>query len=452
MITSDLDPIVAVATAPGLGAIGVVRVSGKAISGLLLTICRRELVPRHATYLAFYDEAGQVIDRGLALHFPAPHSYTGEEVIEFQVHGGPVVLRLVLERCLSAGRDIGLRLAEPGEFTRRALLNDKLDLAQAEAVADLIEASTEAAARSAQESLSGMFSQAIAALIADLIRLRMLIEATLDFPEEEIDFLERADAHGQLGRIVASLAGVIDRSTQGALLRSGIKVVLAGRPNVGKSSLLNALAQAEIAIVTPIAGTTRDRISQAIQIEGIALHIVDTAGLRESEDEVERIGIEKTWQEIAAADLILILRDTTDDQGKEDEAIAARLPEAVPRLIVMNKVDLTGRPARIEDGRVHLSARTGEGLELLRGELLRLCGWHANSEPVFLARARHLDALRAAERHLKEAQLLVEQGDRALDLLAEELRLAQSVLGQITSPLSADDLLGEIFSRFCIGK
>jgi tRNA modification GTPase TrmE len=330
MLATDSDPIVAIATAPGRGGIGVVRIScgragAVAAEPLMQALTGQALAPRHASYVPFLDDVGNALDRGIALYFPAPHSYTGEHVLELQGHGGPVVLQLVLQRCIDAGRAFGLRLAEPGEFTRRAFLNDKLDLAQAEAVADLIEASTEAAARSAGRSLDGAFSRDIHALVEEVITLRMLVEATLDFPEEEIDFLEAADARGKLTRSRAP-AHVLSEARQGALLREGLSVVLAGQPNVGKSSLLNALAGAELAIVTPIAGTTRDKVAQTIQIEGIPLHVIDTAGLRDTEDEVEKIGIARTWSEIERADVVLHLLDARTGMTAEDETIAGRFP------------------------------------------------------------------------------------------------------------------------------
>src|SRR5438034_48661 len=331
MLPRHHEPIVAIATAPGRGAVGIVRVSGQDIAPVIAAVCGRPLAARQATYLPFRDARGQVIDQGLAIHFPAPHSYTGEDVLELQAHGGPVVLQLLLARCLEAGQGIGLRLAQPGEFTERAYLNDKLDLAQAEAVSDLIDASTEAAARSASRSLAGGFSAEIHALRDRLVTLRMLVEATLDFPEEEIDFLRQADAQGRLDAIAQQLDAALDRARQGALLREGIKVVIAGQPNVGKSSLLNALAGAELAIVTAIPGTTRDKVSETIQIEGVPLHVIDTAGIRgeaDTNDEVERIGIERTWAEIALADALLFLHDLTRagqaDYEAGDAAIAAR--------------------------------------------------------------------------------------------------------------------------------
>jgi tRNA modification GTPase len=466
MLANDSDPIVAIATAPGRGGIGVVRVSfGRAGEAgghtLMQALTGQVLAPRHASYVPFVDADGNVLDRGIALYFLAPHSYTGEYVLELQGHGGPIVLQLVLQRCIDAGRGFGLRLAEPGEFTRRAFLNDKLDLAQAEAVADLIEASTEAAARSAGRSLDGAFSRDIHAMVDDVIALRMLVEATLDFPEEEIDFLEAADARGKLAAIRARLDHVLAEARQGALLREGLAVVLAGQPNVGKSSLLNALAGAELAIVTPVAGTTRDKISQTIQIEGIPLHVIDTAGLRETEDEVEKIGIERTWSEIGRADVVLHLLDARSGITAEDRAIAARFPANVPVVRVYNKTDLAGQPASVSGGGdadgdarcdVRLSAKQGDGIALLRAELLRIAGWQADAQSVYLARERHLIALRAAREHLAQAAAQADQDAQALDLFAEELRLAQEALNSITGEFTPDDLLGVIFSRFCIGK
>lgn len=462
MSNNDSDSIVAIATAPGRGGIGVIRLSlgrggEQAAHAAMLALCGQALIARHATYVPFIDENGEPLDRGIALYFPAPHSYTGEHVIELQGHGGPIVLQLVLQRAIEAGREFGLRLAEPGEFTRRAFLNDKLDLAQAEAVADLIEASTEAAARSAGRSLDGAFSREIHVLVEDVITLRMLVEATLDFPEEEIDFLEAADARGKLARIRASLDKVLADARQGALLREGLSVVLAGQPNVGKSSLLNALAGAELAIVTPIAGTTRDKVTQTIQVEGIPLHVIDTAGLRETQDEVEKIGIERSWGEIERADVVLHLLDAREPQTSDDVAIAARFPSNVPVLRVLNKADLADEMASVfvaADGvvEVRLSAKTGDGIALLRGALLKIAGWQAGSESIYLARERHLIALRAAREHLETAAAHADENAQALDLFAEELRLAQDQLNSITGEFSSDDLLGVIFSRFCIGK
>lgn len=450
------EPIAAIATAPGRGGIGVVRVSGPDLSVIIHALCGRALVPRVATYLPFLAADGEPIDTGLALHFPAPHSYTGEDVLELQGHGGPVVMQLLLERVLRAGAQVGLRTARPGEFTERAFLNDKLDLAQAEAVADLIDASSAQAARSASRSLSGVFSQAVHGVVDQLIELRMLVEATLDFPEEEIDFLERSDARGRLARVRGSLDALLAQARQGALLREGLHVVLAGAPNVGKSSLLNALAGAEVAIVTAVAGTTRDRIEQAIQIEGVPLVVVDTAGLRDTQDEVERIGIERTWQAVGRADVVLHLGDACGSGPGSadalDEAIASRLPAGTPVLRVWNKIDLAGVAAHADEQAVWMSARTGEGIELLRAALLRLAGWHGAGEGLFMARERHLQALREAREHLTIAHAHAQRRDEVLDLFAEELRLAQEALNRITGEFGADDLLGVIFSRFCIGK
>ena len=441
------DPIVAIATAPGRGAVGIVRASGRDLSTLVAAVCARPLTPRVAHYGPILDAQGQALDQGLALHFPAPNSYTGEEVLELQAHGGPVVLQLILARLLEAGRGIGLRLATPGEFTARAFFNDKLDLAQAEAVADLIDASTEAAARSAGRSLAGAFSKEIDGLGAKIVHLRMLVEATLDFPEEEIDFLERAGARAQLADIRARLDAVMRRARQGALLREGLRVVLAGAPNVGKSSLLNALAGAELAIVTPIAGTTRDRISETIQIHGVPVHIVDTAGLRDAGDEVERIGIERSWQAIADADAVLFLHDLgrADDLAAQaaDAAIATALAKAhaAAPLHVYNKRDLA--PARaLPPDALALSAQTGAGLDALRDALLERAGATHVPDGVFIARTRHVDALARTDIHLRRAQSHADQRDAALDLFAEELRLAHSTLGEITGQFTADDLLG----------
>ncbi len=457
MLPRHHQPIVAIATAAGRGAVGIVRASGRSLQPLIDAVCGQPLKPRHASYLPFVDAQGQAIDHGLAIHFPGPHSYTGEDVLELQAHGGPVVLQLLLARCLEAGAGIGLRLAEPGEFTERAYLNDKLDLAQAEAVSDLIEASTEAAARSASRSLSGAFSAQIDGLRDRLVTLRMLVEATLDFPEEDIDFLQKADARGQLDAIAAQVAAVLDRARQGALLREGIQVVLAGQPNVGKSSLLNALAGAELAIVTPIPGTTRDKVSQTIQIEGVPLHVIDTAGLRElgdTGDEVERIGIARSWDEITRADAVLFMHDLTRlgnpgyDAG--DAQIALRLAPLAGRVVhVFNKSDLAAVPPMPG---LALSAHTGAGLDALRRKLLELAGWHAQPEGLFIARARHVQALQRTRAYLDAAQAQAASAEPALDLLAEELRLAHNALSEITGAFTPDDLLGEIFSRFCIGK
>ena len=468
MLPRHSDPIVAIATAPGRGAVGMVRISGAQLAPLVQVLCGKALRPREATYLPFTDAAGSAIDQGLALYFPAPHSFTGEDVLELQGHGGTVVLQLLLARCLEAASDLGatapectlshLRMARAGEFTERAFLNGKIDLAQAEAVADLIDASTEAAARSATQSLSGAFSKTIATLRDALIHLRMLVEATLDFPEEEIDFLQKADAAGQLERLQQALHRVLAQAQQGALLREGMQVVIAGQPNAGKSSLLNALAGAELAIVTPIAGTTRDKVQQTIQIEGVPVHVVDTAGLRSSDDAVEKIGIARAWEAIAAADAVIFLHDLTRCNGTDYQAgdalitagLQQKLPSHVPIIHVWNKADAT--TLRITDG-ITLSAKTCDGLPALRLALLAAAGWQAQGgEGVFMARERHLQALHRVGAHLDLAAAHLRTPSPTLDLLAEELRLSQNMLNEITGEFTSDDLLGVIFSQFCIGK
>jgi tRNA modification GTPase len=437
------DLIAAIATAPGRGGVGVVRISGADVAPLAAVLIGRLPAPRHATFTRFLDHEGGVLDEGIALYFAAPHSFTGEHVLELQGHGGPVILNLLLQRCL----ELGARLAGPGEFSRRAFLNGKLDLAQAEAVADLIDAASSEAARSAVRSLTGAFSARIAELVEALTRLRMLVEATLDFPEEEIDFLRDADAFGRLDAIDASLRAVRAQAKQGVLLREGLTVVLIGQPNVGKSSLLNQLAGFEAAIVTEIAGTTRDTVREAIEIEGVPLHIIDTAGLRDTDDPVEKLGIERTWAAAEKADVALLLVDAAHGVGPGEAAILARLPEAA-RLTIHNKIDTTAEAPRALGDEVWLSARTGAGVELLRQKLLESAGWQAVGEGAFTARARHLDALDRAAGHLAAARESAGQ----LELFAEELRLAQAALSEITGEFTADDLLGEIFSKFCIGK
>jgi len=445
---TDKDTIAAIATAAGRSGIGVVRVSGPRLERIINDMVGKPLVPRQAVLTNFLDARGEVLDQGLALFFPAPHSYTGEDVLELQGHGGPVVLRELLKRCL----ELGARVARPGEFTERAYLNDKLDLAQAESVADLIDAATAEAAKSALRSLQGAFSQRIEALTHAVTELRMLVEATLDFPDEEIDFLKQADAEGKLAAARAQLREVLAASQQGSLLRDGIHVVLAGQPNVGKSSLLNRLAGEELAIVTEIPGTTRDAIRQTINLEGIPAHVIDTAGLRESSDPVEKIGIARTWALIEKADLVLLLLDATRGENAADQAILAQLPKALPRITVMNKIDLAGQaPAleRVKDlTKVRLSAKTGAGVGELRQAILQAVGWRADGEGLFMARERHVQALERAASHLESAG---RQGG-TLELFAEELRLAQEAMGAITGEYTSEDLLGEIFSRFCIGK
>jgi tRNA modification GTPase len=423
-------------------------VSGPALAKFAERLSGRKPQVRIATVATFKSADGRPVDQGIQLYFPAPHSFTGEDVLELQGHGGPVVMQLLLQRCV----ELGARLAEPGEFSRRAYLNDKMDLAQAEAVADLIEASTAAAARSALRSLSGEFSREVQVLLNGLVELRMLVEATLDFPDEEIDVLRDTDAAQRMERLVAAVAGLRDRAKQGSLLRNGLHVVIAGQPNVGKSSLLNRLAGDDRAIVTDVAGTTRDVLRETIQIEGIPLHIIDTAGLRVSDDVVERIGIERTWKEIERADLVLQVVDARQGIAAADSEISSRLPAKVPRIVVENKSDLAGKEATCFEAsgvkHVSLSAKNGDGIDLLRGELLRTAGWHEHGEDVVLARQRHLDALTEVADRLDTASARLAE----IEFCAEELRLAQAALSQITGEFLADDLLGEIFSRFCIGK
>lgn len=442
---ASVDTIAAVATAPGRGGIGVVRVSGKSLTAFARALLHKEPRPRFATLSGFFAADGEVIDQGIALFFPAPNSFTGEDVLELQGHGGNAVMQQVLKRCLA----LGARLAEPGEFTRRAFLNDKLDLAQAESVADLIDAASEEAAKSAMRSLQGDFSRAVNEIVARLVDLRMLVEACIDFPDEDIDFLEAADALGKLAQIRKLLRELLLKARQGSLLREGVHVVLVGQPNVGKSSLLNQLVGDEIAIVTPIAGTTRDTVRQEIDIRGVPFHIIDTAGLRETECEVERIGIERTWAAVEKAGLALLLFDARVGETDEDRAIMARLPADLPMLRVVNKIDLLSQDSGVIQGEgLMVSAKTGAGIEQLRQSLLELAGWEQTGEGSFMARERHLRALEAASRYVDQA----EANWRQLEYFAEELSLAQKSLGEITGEFSADALLGEIFGRFCIGK
>lgn len=426
----------------------MIRISGQSLAGLLELLTGKAAKPRVATLARFKDAHGSALDEGLVLFFPAPNSYTGEDVIELQGHGGPVVMQLLLARCV----ELGARLANPGEFTQRAFLNGKLDLAQAEGVADLIDASTQQAARSAVLSLSGRFSAAIHVWRDKLVDLRMLVEATLDFPEEEVDFLSAARALPRLADLRDELGVILSKARQGSLLRSGLHVVLAGQPNVGKSSLLNQLSGEDRAIVTEVAGTTRDVLRETIQIEGIPLHIIDTAGLRETDDAVEKLGIARTWTEISRADVILRLVEAGSGVTDADHEIDSALPKGVPVIWVFNKIDLIDTSARVEPfgeaKAVWLSAASGEGVELLRALLLEIAGWEVHGEDVYLARERHLQALQAAHGHVVSA--LAQQTQ--LDLMAEELRLAQESVNTITGEFGADDLLGVIFSRFCIGK
>ena len=446
------DVIAAVATPAGRGGIGVVRVSGPDLSAVVAGLLGRALAPREATVATLRGAHGEILDQGLALLFPAPASYTGETVLELHGHGGQAVLALLLKRCL----ELGARLAAPGEFTRRAFLNGKLDLAQAEGVADLIEAATATAARAAARSLTGAFSREIHQVVDALVELRMFTEATLDFPEEDVEFVRAADAAGKLAALRARLSALIARARQGSLLREGLDVVLIGQPNVGKSSLLNQLVGDEVAIVTPVPGTTRDAIRGSIEIGGIPLHVIDTAGLRPTADAVEQIGIERTWAALARADLALIVTDAREPDHPADAAIAARLPAELPRFMVRNKIDLAGLEAqqvrRNGASEVLLSAKTGAGIDLLREAILGAVGAQDDMEGSFLARERHLQALHAAASHLEAAAAHLGLDAPPLELFAEELRLAQEQLSAITGEFTADDLLGVIFSRFCIGK
>ncbi|MDK2122588.1 tRNA uridine-5-carboxymethylaminomethyl(34) synthesis GTPase MnmE [Parachitinimonas caeni] len=443
------DTIAAVATAPGRGGVGIVRVSGPDLSQFAKKICGKSPSPRKAHYCEFQDSAGNAIDAGLALHFPAPNSFTGEDVLELQGHGGPVILKMLLARCV----ELGARIAKPGEFTQRAFLNNKIDLAQAESVADLIDAQSEAAVRLAFQSLRGEFSRRINALQDQLIEIRALIEATLDFPEEEgVDFIDSLNAKGRLSVVREHLSQVQRSARQGSIVREGMRIVLIGQPNVGKSSLLNALAGDDVAIVTDIAGTTRDIVRETVLVDGIPLHVIDTAGLRSTEDPIERIGIERTWAAINKADMALIIVDSQHGLGAQEHQILAALPMQLPRILVHNKIDVSGELPRLQSDagqtEVYLSAREGLGVDLLRQSLLNAVGWAGGEEAKFLARERHLAAIGVASRHLDIAATCWQQ----LELFAEELRLAQQALSEITGEFTADDLLGEIFGRFCIGK
>lgn len=450
------DTIVAQATPPGRGGVGILRVSGPKAAQVAQVVLGKLPKPRYADYLPFRNEDNSVLDQGIALFFPNPNSFTGEDVLELQGHGGPVILDLLLKRILQIP---GLRIANPGEFSERAFLNDKLDLAQAEAIADLIDASSEQAARSAINSLQGAFSSHINEMVESLTHLRIYVEAAIDFPDEEIDFLSDGIIEGKLDAVIAELDNVRAQARQGSLLREGMKVVIAGRPNAGKSSLLNALAGREAAIVTDIAGTTRDVLREHIHIDGMPLHIIDTAGLREASDEVERIGIERAWKEIEQADRVLFMVDstTTDATAPEDiwPDFMARLPSTLPVTVIRNKSDLTGEHVEITaQGNypmIRLSARDGMGIELLRDHLKEAMGFSGNTEGGFLARRRHLQALNTAAEHLQQGyeQLVYAKSG---ELLAEELRLAQQALSEITGEFTSDDLLGRIFSSFCIGK
>lgn len=452
----NLDTIVAQATPPGRGGVGIIRISGNQVKEVAQAVLGKLPKPRYAEYLPFLDENGQVIDQGIALFFPNPHSFTGEDVLELQGHGGPIILDLLIKRILSIP---ATRIARPGEFSERAFLNDKVDLAQAEAIADLIDASSEQAAKSAMSSLQGVFSNKINELVNLLINLRIFVEAAIDFPEEEIDFLSDGKIETQLKDVIKQLNDVRSEAKQGSLLREGMKVVIAGRPNAGKSSLLNALSGRDSAIVTDIAGTTRDVLREHIHIDGMPLHIIDTAGLRDAYDEVERIGIERAWLEIEQADRVLLMVDGTTTTEINPEKLwpefMQRLPSHIPVTVIRNKADLTGETLGYSDvsqySLIRLSARTGNGVDLLREHLKQTMGFSATSEGGFLARRRHLQSLEQAAKHLDNGleQLITYH---AGELLAEELRLAQESLSEITGSFTSDDLLGKIFGSFCIGK
>ncbi len=459
MMTRKL-PIIAVATAPGKAGIGVIRISGPNLLQIANALFQKTLAPRQAKLFSLRDGAGAVIDQLIAIYFVAPASFTGEDVLELQCHGGPQLLELVMRRCLELGKDQGLVIAEPGEFSLRAYLNNKIDLAQAEAIADLIDAQSEAAVRGAARSLQGTFSNDINSLIEEITQLRILVESTLDFPEEEIEFLESAQARDRLKAVMSKLQALREGAKQGKILRDGIQLVLAGAPNVGKSSLLNRLAGEEVAIVTPIAGTTRDRVKESITINGIPMHIIDTAGLRDTSDLVEAKGIERSWEAIRAADLVLFLQDPRSSDKEEIASalelkaqILKALPPKCPVLEVSNKSDLLGGSSAnySKNQALLISAKTGDGIEALKLKILESVGWGGSQEGAIVARRRHLDCLDRAASHLEKSQDFAADGNISLELFAEELRLAQDQLGQITGKLLPDDLLGKIFSQFCIG-
>jgi len=472
MLSQRDDPIIAIATPPGRGAVGVVRLSGKNLAQYAQQLTGRVLKPRTAHLVSIKDANTQVIDQVLALYFNAPNSYTGEDVLELQGHGGAVVLHMLVEHCVQLAQTphtdgkpllAHLRRAQPGEFTQRAYLNQKIDLTQAEAVADLIDANTQAAVRSANRSLEGKFSQHIQKLQNDLTHLRMQIEACLDFPEEDIDFIEQFQVKAQIKELVAHNKQLLEQAEQGRLLRDGLKIVIAGQPNAGKSSLLNALAGVDVAIVTPVPGTTRDVLTQNMHIDGIPLHVLDTAGLRDHAlaDEVEQIGMQRAWDHIADADLVLLINDLTRSSDlayvKNQSELERKLQELIGKqtlvIRVNNKADVVTTANNYKEPAIHISAKTGQGLDLLRQEIVKQAGGNTSlMEGVFTARTRHTQALNLVSAHLSQAQALLEQSQPPLDVIAEECRLAQQQLSDITGSFTADDLLGEIFSRFCIGK
>lgn len=457
-MNNQRDPIIALATAKGRASVGIIRLSGDGVLHISKALCHRDLQPRHATLLAFDDDRGDLIDEGLAIFFPGPNSYTGEDVLELQCHGSVPALNLLIEHCLKIGKPYGLRLAAPGEFTERAFLNNKIDLAQAEAIADLIDASSALAAKGAAKSLKGDFSKKIQVFLDALIELRALTEATLDFPEEEIDFIEQHDVFNRLKNILSNIQDVKKSAQQGAVIRDGLTIVLVGQPNVGKSSLMNSLAGEEVAIVTEVAGTTRDRLKETIQIDGVPLHIIDTAGLRETTDSVEQIGIERTWKAIEQADLVLHLMDVSGgaEISELDQNLIKKIKDVatkqVPIKIVWNKLDRASSVHQNNKNEFYVSAKTGAGLDALKQELLSVAGWQPDAEGGILARQRHIEALLEAEQCITNALLLLKQETSSVELAAEEMRLAQDALSKITGQFLPDDLLGKIFSTFCIGK
>lgn len=450
MITHNADTIAAIATAPGRGGVGIVRVSGPNVAKITQALVQQSLTPRTAHYLPFFDKDHQVLDRGIALSFIAPNSFTGEDILELQGHGGPVVLNLLLETVLS----FGARTARPGEFSERAFLNDKLDLAQAEAIPDLIEASSEQAARNAMQSLQGVFSTLVHTLVEQLIALRIYVEAAIDFPEEEIDFLADGKVASDLSRIQCDLTQLIKKAKQGQLIRDGMRVVIAGKPNAGKSSLLNALVERDSAIVTPIAGTTRDVLKEHIHIDGMPLHIIDTAGLRDTENTIEKIGINRAWDEINQADRILLLIDAennTDESIQSFNAMFLKKIKDISKITtIYNKIDLIN-PNTLPKNSLSISAKTGLGVDSLKQHLKKCMGYQSTLEGTFTARQRHINALKSAEKSIKQGVYQLESAS-AGELLAEDLREAQNHLSEITGEFTPDDLLGKIFSSFCIGK
>lgn len=456
-MNQNTETICAVATPPGNGGLGIVRVSGSAVPVIAKALIGRLPRARYATLTEFVDERGTVIDTGIALYFPAPHSFTGEDVLELQGHGGRYVLQSILQRVMA----LGARPARPGEFTERAYLNDKLDLVQAEAIADLIESGSEAAARAAQRSLQGAFSRQVQTLQEELTSLRVFVEAAIDFPDEEIDFLAESDVSGRIHHVEHRVSEVLTQARQGRLLRDGIVLAIIGRPNAGKSSLLNALSGEESAIVTEIPGTTRDVLKEQIDLDGLPVHILDTAGIRDTSDVIEAEGVRRARQTLVSADIVLLIQDASVSE-EPDRVLRSEIPEGIPTIVVENKVDLLptqgkGEPAQpdgvqpLRDRRVRISARTGQGMDLLRQIIREAVGASDQTEGSFSARQRHVDALKRAGSHLSAGYDAMEK-QQAGELLAEELRLAQQALGEITGEMLPDDLLGEIFSSFCIGK